>query len=221
MKRGPKPSKKVCTKWSSEFAYAIGLLVSDGCLSKDGRHVILTSKDKVQLVHFNQCLKLTTKIGKKYSSIGDLSYYTQFSDVVFYKFLVRIGLTPAKSKTISIVKLPQKYFFDYLRGYFDGDGCSYSNYDSVYKNSYRFYISFASGSEKYILWLRNMLDENAGIKGHVIWKKGTTNLQLRYSKREAVILSKKMYYEKRLICLERKRLKIFRSLNKIENMSGW
>lgn len=221
MKRGPKPIGKVKIKWGPNFAYAIGLLVSDGCLSKNGRHISLTSKDKIQLTNFNKCLKIDVKISKKYSGAGNLANYVQFGDVLFYEFLVGIGLTSAKSKTIGEIDIPEEYFFDYVRGYFDGDGCSYSFYDRIYNNSYRFYISFASGSEKYVSWLKNRLEKLIGIRGSINRKKGTTNVQLKYSKKEAVILAKKMYYHKALVCLERKRLKIFRSLDIINNMSGW
>lgn len=41
-----KPQNKVKIKWSPEFAYAIGLLVTDGNLSPDGRHLNFTSKDR-------------------------------------------------------------------------------------------------------------------------------------------------------------------------------
>lgn len=221
MKRGPKPVGNVVIRWKPEFSYAIGLLVSDGCLSKDGRHIIMTSKDKEQLTAFNKCLGLTAKIGKKFSGSGNMSYYTQFSDVLFYEFLTKIGLSSAKSKTIGAVDIPKRYFFDFLRGYFDGDGCSYSYYDSIYKNSYRFYISFASGSEKYIDWLKSKLSAYANIKGSISRKNGSSNVQLKYAKREAGILAKKMYYHRALVCLERKRSKVFRSLEKIKSMSEW
>ena len=36
---------RVKTEWSPEFAYAIGLLVTDGSLSKDGRHINFSSMD--------------------------------------------------------------------------------------------------------------------------------------------------------------------------------
>ena len=212
MKRGPKPKGKVCIKWSQEFAYAIGLLVSDGCLSKDGRHIDLTSKDKDQLVTFNKCLDITATISIKFSGSGNTAYHVQFGDVLFYKFLLGIGLSPAKSKTISQVLIPKLYFFDFLRGYFDGDGCSYSFYDSVFRNSFRFYISFASGSIKYINWLRNKLSVYAKIKGHICRQSNSSNFQLKYSKKEAIILAKKMYYRGGLVCLKRKNLKINESL---------
>lgn len=221
MRRGPKPSEKVKIKWTPRFAYVIGLIVSDGCLSKDGRHIVMTSKDREQLHAFNACLDIDTKICKKYSGSGNLSYYVQFSDVLFYRFLLKIGVTPAKSKTISDVKIPRRYFFDFLRGYFDGDGCSFSYYDKVFTESYRFYISFASGSRKYIDWLRNKLNIYADIKGSVSRKRGSSNVQLRYSKKEAGIIARKMYYHKALVCLERKRSKVLRSLEEIEKMSEW
>ena len=31
--------------WNKNLAYAVGLITTDGCLSKDGRHIDLTSKD--------------------------------------------------------------------------------------------------------------------------------------------------------------------------------
>lgn len=216
MKSGPKPKGSVFIKWSSNFAYAIGLIVSDGCLSKDGRHIVLTSKDKELLSAFNACLGIKMKICKKLSGEGNLSYYIQFSDVLFYRFLLKIGLMPAKSKILSAILVPKKYFFDFLRGYFDGDGCSYSYYDPVWKDSFRFYISFASGSEKYFCWLRGRLNTYASLHGFISRKRDSTNVQLKFSKREAEIIAKKMYYRKAVVCLERKRLKIMRSLEEIK-----
>jgi hypothetical protein len=53
-KRGQKPKGKVKIVWSSNMSYAIGLLTTDGCLSSDGRHILLTSKDKEQLNNFSK-----------------------------------------------------------------------------------------------------------------------------------------------------------------------
>lgn len=221
MNRGPKPKGKVKLIWGSRFAYAIGLLVSDGCLSKNGRHVSLTSKDKVQLTAFNKCLDISVKISRKYSGAGRLSYYVQFSDVLFYRFLMSIGLMPAKSKILSELDIPTKYFFDFLRGYFDGDGSSYSYYDPMFPASFRFYISFASGSEEYVMWLQKQLYRHARVKGFISRKKNTSHVQLKYAKREAGIIAQKMYYHKALICLERKRKKIVKAVQQIQRMSEW
>ena len=220
MKRGPKPQGKVVTNWSADFAYAIGLLVADGCLSKDGRHIDLTSKDKVQIMLFQKCLKITSKISSKYSGAGNRAYCCQFSDVLFYRFLLSIGLSPAKSKTISAVFVPDEYFIDFLRGYFDGDGSSVSHYDSIFKKSYRFYLSFTSASPVFVDWLRKMLRDALEVKGHIAYNRNNPYVQLKYSKKEAVIISKRMYYAETVPCLKRKRLKIMRSLRIIDKCRG-
>ena len=60
--RGAKPKGKVKIKWSPNFAYAIGLIATDGCLYKDGRHISLTSLDLEQLHNFNKALDIKVKI---------------------------------------------------------------------------------------------------------------------------------------------------------------
>ncbi|MCR4312422.1 MAG: hypothetical protein NUV56_04005 [Candidatus Uhrbacteria bacterium] len=61
-----KPKAKVNIVWSPKFAYAIGLIVSDGNLSPDGRHIHFTSKDKILASHFLTALDIVgSRIGKK------------------------------------------------------------------------------------------------------------------------------------------------------------
>jgi len=43
-------------------------------------------------------------------------FVIQIGDIVFYKFLLSIGLTPRKTKTIGSIKIPQKYFLIFLEG---------------------------------------------------------------------------------------------------------
>src|SRR3989344_3916087 len=96
-----KPQRKVKIKWSPEFAYAIGLITTDGCLSGDGRHIDFTSKDISLLKTFLKCLGIKNKIGRKTSGYSHNKYTRiQFGDVIFYRFLLGIGLTPAKSKIL-------------------------------------------------------------------------------------------------------------------------
>jgi hypothetical protein len=154
--RGPKPKGKVRIVWSANFAYAIGLLASDGNLSPDGRHIIFTSKDIELTQLFQDALSIDTRTGKR-SRGGKrekMYHVIQFSDVLFYLFLLDIGITPNKSKTIGHIKIPEEHFFDFLRGSFDGDGCFYSYWDPRWKSSYMFYTVFISASKKHIDWIR-------------------------------------------------------------------
>lgn len=205
-----KPQGRVVIKWSPEFAYAIGLLVTDGNLSPDGRHFNFTSKD-IELVElFKNALGLTNKIGRKArGGETEKKYYViQFGDVLFYDFCVRIGLHPNKSKTLAEIKVPRKYFFDFLRGDFDGDGTFHSYWDPRWRSSFMFYTIFVSASKPHIDWLREFIFRELGISGHITKSVTCSVYQLKYAKRESLIVLRAMYRNKKLLSLSRKKLKI-------------
>jgi hypothetical protein len=217
-KRGPKPKSKVKIKWSSAFAYAVGLIVTDGNLSPDGRHISFTSKDEEQVNNYKKSLNINCYIGRKSNGAQKEKKYfvVQFGDVVFYHFLGAIGITSAKSKTIGKLKIPKEYFFDFLRGHLDGDGCFYSYWDPRWRSSFMYYTELITASRKHILWLQNEIYIRLKIKGHITGSGvGGTCYQLKYAKRESNILLNRVYYKKGLICLKRKRLKIKKILGSI------
>ena len=207
-----KPLGKVKIEWSAEFAYAVGLLVTDGCLYSDGRHLNLTSKDEEQLINFKKCLRIENKIGFKSNGAGQKVMQIQFGDVNFYNFLLNIGITPQKTKTINAIDIPDEYFLDFLRGHHDGDGSFYSYWDPRWHSSYMFYTVFISTSEKHILWLREKIFELVGIKGHFTKTGPTPISSLKYAKAESLQLLPKLYYNRDVVCLSRKREKIEKAL---------
>ncbi len=213
-KRGPKPGfnpkRRISESWSPKLAYAIGLLATDGCLSPPGHLIDLTSKDREQLENFRKCLGVDFRITEKTSG-GRKYLRIQFKNVIFYTFLLSLGLTPAKSKTLGPLKIPARYFFDFLRGSFDGDGCSYSYFDPRWRSSFMFYTSFVSASEEHILWLRREISRRLKISGHITGG-GKTVFQLKYAKEDSLKLLRKMYYKKDIFSLSRKRLKIVKML---------
>lgn len=209
-----KPLGKVKIKWSPEFAYAIGLLATDGNLSSDGRHINFTSKDRNLVKLFSKCLGVKNKIGKKARAKERIKkyFYVQFGDVIFYKFLLSIGLMPKKSKRIDTLIIPDKYFFNFLRGHFDGDGTFYSYWDPRWKSSFMFYTVFISTSERHLRWLRAKLTKLLEIKGHIVKGINESVYHLRYAKRESLQLLPKLYYSNKVICLPRKMKKIKKAL---------
>lgn len=208
--RGNQKNKNYQMVWSPDFAYAIGLLAADGNLSNDGRHIDLTSKDIQLLNTFKKCVKLNgVKISTKSDGYSETKYLRiQFSNVRLYRWLLGIGLMPNKSKTISELKIPNKYFFDFLRGCFDGDGYFYSYWDKRWKNSFMFYTVFTSASQTHIQWLRYKIEKFLGIKGHLNRDKGNSLWRLKYAKNESRKLLSKLYYSESLSCSQRKYLKI-------------
>lgn len=210
--RGPKPKGKVDIAWSANFAYAMGLLVTDGSVSKDGRHITFVSKDEEQLRNFMKALCIKVPISETNSGYTEQRVTRiQFSDVLFNCFLQSIGIHSNKTKTIGKVDIPPEFFFDFLRGHLDGDGCTFSYWDKRWRSSFMFYTTFVSASREHIDWLRGEIVERLEIKGHIATVKDGTVFQLRYAKGDSIKLWKKLYYPKAL-CLSRKRLKIQRIL---------
>lgn len=194
--------KKV--KWSSKIAYAIGLITTDGCLSNDERHTIMRSSDIQQLKNFKKCLDLSNEISETKNDgwAKKPAYKVQFGNVVLYKWLLNIGLMPNKTKRIRALKIPNKYFFDFLRGHLDGDGCILKYQDSIYPNSQRLYVRFCSSSLNHLKWIRRRLEELLGIKGH--FKKFKRTLGLAFAKKESLKLLPKIYPNPNVPCLNRK-----------------
>lgn len=221
--RGPKPRRKEVV-WSSELAYAIGLITTDGCLSGDGRHLILVSKDVQQIENLKRCLGLKVKIGIHKSGRTDDAnpyYRAQWGDVVLYDFLLSIGLIPNKSLILGALKIPDAYFFDFLRGHFDGDGSFYSYFDPRWKSSFMFYLVFTSASRAHIDWLRSTLNRLLDVQGHMALTHGSSQerhevYNLRFAKRETRIVLEVLYAQPNVLCLKRKRLKIARALRIVE-----
>jgi len=204
-KRGPKPKGRVDTTWRPELAYAVGLITADGSLSKNGRHIDFTSKDIEQLETYKICLGLSDiKIGSKRGGAPNFGRYyrVQFGDVLFYQFLQRIGLSENKSLTVKAIKVPGRYFFDFVRGEWDGDGTIYCSQDKRWKNSYVVSIAFASGSNLFLVWLQKEINKHLGTTGHV--QKNTKAFQLRYARKDSKKLFDAMFYKEGLPHLERK-----------------
>lgn len=199
-------------KWSPELSYAVGLLTTDGNLSKDKRHIEFTSKDLQLLKTFKKCLGLKNKIGFKIGGYSGKKYpRIQFSNVALYNWLIEIGLMPKKSKIMGSISIPDNYFFDFLRGHFDGDGSCYSYWDKRWHSSFMFYISFLSASQKHIIWLKNNIEKLTKVKGYLSKIQNDGVYQLKYAKGDSKILICKMYYQKNLPHLNRK----YKKLNKI------
>lgn len=188
-----KPRRRVAPSWSPSLAYIVGLITTDGCLSKDGRHIDITSKDVEILEHARRILDLRCKIARKANGRGQFASHIQFGDVTLYRWLQTIGLTPRKSLTLSAIEVPNTYFNHFLRGLYDGDGSFYSYWDPRWKSSFMFYLTFVSGSKAHIIWLSRKIKQLCNVNGKI----GVSNraFHLRFAKRTTQKLISYMYPE--------------------------
>jgi hypothetical protein len=192
--------------WNSQISYLAGLIAADGCLQRNGRHINVTSMDIEILEYVKSILNLSVKIGLKPNGFGGYGYQVQFGDVALYDFLLNAGITPAKSKTILKVDVPDEFYRDFLRGLFDGDGTIYGFWDPRWQNSLMYYTEFTSASIRFLNWLHIKNAQLAGVtKGRI--KPGARALSLSYAKADSQRLFRFMYHENNLPTLSRKQIK--------------
>ena len=202
-----KPLSKVKCRWSPDFAYTIGLITTDGNLSSDGRHVYFTSKDLELAELFKRILGLSNKIGRKSRGGGEQKKYfvVQFGDINFYRFLLSIGLMPNKSKILNSLKIPDKYFKDFLRGCIDGDGNIHC-FKHPESQFFQLRVRIASASNSFLIWLKDKNNKNLKLAGGWIEKGKGANI-LCYGTKDSLRLLKKIYKDKNSPYLRRKYLK--------------
>jgi hypothetical protein len=82
--------------------------------------ITLHKKDKYIL---KQVAKELEYEGNLYDYVDRQAARLNFSCVVIYKDIEALGGTERKSLTVEFPEVPQRYLHDFIRGYFDGDGC--------------------------------------------------------------------------------------------------
>ena len=173
--------------------YLVGLVTSDGCLSGDGRHIDITSKERKFLEKIISVLGLVNKIGIKNKGKVNQAYHFQITNKSLYEFLLSIGLTPNKSLTLKSLDTPEEYFFDFLRGLIDGDGCI-QRWIHPSNNREQWSLRIYSGSKEFIEWLNKIAGELLKVSGKV-HKNAANTWVLKYGKMAAKEIAKHCYYK--------------------------
>jgi len=200
-------------KWSANTAYSIGLMATDGTLSKDGRHLTLTSSDLDLLDTFSKCIQtdfhldLQVKPNRNY-------YRIQWSHIGFYNWIQEIGLMPDKSNQLGPIKVPEEYLCDFVRGCLDGDGNinSYIDNRERYEDktySYlRLSVRFTSASQHFLEWLHSAIirhtEARGGIYCHKVRPGQHPFWDLKYGKRDSIRILRWIYYSPDIPYLSRK-----------------
>jgi hypothetical protein len=187
------------------------MIATDGNLSRDGRHLTVTSADSDMLALICRCLTLKARITP---TSGGRCYRVQWSDRTLYRWLQSIGLSPAKSRTLGPLKIPTEYLADFVRGCIDGDGSivvyvdrhhSARNPRYVYQ---RLYVTLVSASRAFLDWIRLTIERVIGIHGSLcerMSRRQHSYWVLRYARHESERLLGWMYYADHVSCLDRKR----------------
>ena len=160
--RGPVPRSRAESNgidWSPTTAYALGLMATDGNLSGRRGHLSLVSKYLEQIEPLRRCLHLESRIARVPSPTGCL-HKVQWCDRGLYDWFVSVGLTPAKSRIIGPLSVPDEPFADFFCGCIDGDGSVLVYIDRYHATRHpryvyeRLYVSVVSASRRFLEWIQ-------------------------------------------------------------------
>ena len=194
--------------------YLVGLIATDGNLSSDGRHIDITAKDAEFLKDLKMTLGLDNKVGVKRNGSG-VCWHIQFANRNFYDFLLSIGLTPKKSLTLGELKVPTKWFSDFVRGVIDGDG-SIRKWIHPSNGVEQWSLRIYSAAPLFLSWLEQRVEKHFLVKGQIHKNQKSVSV-LKYGKLAAKQILENCYYEG---CLGLDRKAILAKMCSISN-AGW
>ena len=156
------------------MAYVLGYIAADGNISIGKRgncYLALEGIDEDLIVSIKRVLGSGHAItSRRRNERYNRSYRLQIGSKEIVGDLIKLGLTPRKSKRLHLPDVPKKYFGDFVRGYFDGDGniffSKYRRKDRRFGYIKHIHVLFTSASCKMLKALAFRLESDAFIFGY-------------------------------------------------------
>lgn len=194
---------------NANMAYILGLLASDGTVRKDKNEIKLTLQAEDET--FLNCIK--TELGyegtvKTYTTQQGYSHSTlTFTSERIKKKLAEYNIVPSKTYSFTFpAQLQRKYWLDFFRGYFDGDG-------TICQAGPALRFSLCSHTKNVLEVFLTFFEEEYGVKKVNIYTREDGLYYFQYS----TTATKQIYsflYPKNCLCLPRKYHKYTDLMNK-------
>jgi len=151
--------------------YWAGFIAADGWVGKIGRSnrisVELSVKDAFHLKKLCRFIKRDENLTKRIKNLNGKNFssctLTICNKNITQEIMKNFNLVPAKSLILSPPNnMPLELARDYIRGYFDGDGCICTR-----KKGKIIIFNLISGSKDILVWMNGIIFNSAGIKMNV------------------------------------------------------
>jgi len=180
------------------MAYVLGFFAADGYITvnkRGGQFWCIQITDKKLLEEIKNVIQAEHAISERKGSRGTHSLYRlQIGSIEMCDDLRRLGFSERKTKNISVPCVPKEYFFDFVRGYFDGDGNVWSG--NIHKERATSHVTirimFTSCSLEFLRGLQKIIG-SFGIEGGSLYKAKGNYARLQFSAKAALKLYDYMY----------------------------
>jgi len=183
------------------MAYVLGFFAADGYITvnkRGGQFWCIQITDKKLLESIKRAIKADHKISIRLpkKSGENLLYRLQIGSIEICNDLRELGFSERKTKSLAIPNVPEEYFNDFVRGYFDGDGNVWVGYIHKDKNKKNFNLTiktvFTSCSFRFLKQFHTRLLKTAVHGGSIHKSKGNYS-RLQFSVKDSLKLYDLMY----------------------------
>jgi hypothetical protein len=206
--------------WTPDMAYVLGYFAADGSMLINTRgscFIEFTSTDRILLEQVRTATGAshTISIRRRGKEAWKQQYRLQIGSKAWFYDLASLNFMQRKSTVLLFPPVPEPYLGDFIRGYFDGDGCVYFNelkFADRVRKRWILATLFTSGSREFLDTLLARLRSH-GIQGGSFHVK-ERGFDLRFSHRDSLALYRLMYNTGRVVSLflPRKRQKLERAI---------
>ncbi|MFZ2038382.1 MAG: LAGLIDADG family homing endonuclease [Minisyncoccia bacterium] len=185
-------NKDFFKKWTPNMSYVLGFFAADGYITLNKRNAnfwCIQIKDNKLLQEIRKAVGSNHKISERFNNKYKTTLYRlQIGSKEMCDDLRKLGFYEGKTKNLSVPNVPSKYFKDFIRGYFDGDGNVWSGL--VHKERAKPLLTircvFTSCSKQFLLDIHERL-LCFGVSGGVLSKGQGNYYRLTYSAKSTLI----------------------------------
>lgn len=184
---------------NEEKAYWLGFIVADGYLNinKHMLRIKLGNRDRSHLIKFIKFIGGNEEMLKSeiHSETGNENFYVSLYSKEVMNDLLSLGIEQAKSGKEKVCNIDKKYYRDFIRGLWDGDGFIRENLSGI----------GLVGSEEVLAFVQNYFNDSLGVKPLKIYPHcNTFKIEYRSTRKAIPFILNHLYGDKD-VALDRKK----------------